>query len=1471
MRRNTIKTLLPTFLFSGNTISCINLDQFVNPTNKKKSALPAIILGSHLSSLRHCATHLPVKLLMLFIVGIVVAFSSYFLQAQPSTLGKDFYCAFLPNFHSNTSSANDSLYIYVVSTQPTSGTVTIIEPTGTSTQVQFATTVANPIFTLVRHWSVGELRGANQLGNITTVNETERAVRRTFRIQTDNDVAVYALNQADLTSDASLILPVSVLGTEYTILTYKADGRSTNGQISSSHTPSQFAIIATEDNTNITFQLSAQSQRISANTPTTITLNAGEVYFLQTFVSGDANLQNLDFSGSSISASKPVAVFAGHQRATVPVQTPTTTLVENSRDHLYEQMIPASLWGKAYLITPFIQPISAVRATGYEDLFRVVANQDNTILYRNNSQLAVLNKGQFYEAPLTSAFQLTSNNRVMVALYKRTHTPNARASGVNNIGDPFMMIIPPQRQYLNKYRFQNCFVPNQRGTFVEQNFTIITVNTNKDFTLDGRKITPNWLPIEGTCYSYAHVRTTSGAHSIESPENFALYVYGYGEANSYGYVGGMAFLPDVEEPFITTSGDKKICIGDSVNIEIFGTARQINWARLSGDPAPCADCKKVTFLPGQTSQYLISGIDGFGCVFPPQTITITVAPLPTVDLQPDTNVCSDISVGLKAFGESEFFIWDPPTGLQCATCRITNTIPPRSATKGSTITYKAVAYNVRFSHPVCVAEDSITIKYAPGIALQIPRDQTLCRGDSLFVKFNYGGNIRWSPADAVSCTNCTEGYIKPKLGVTRITFMADSADCVSSGSFEIRLIDKPTLDLPPDTTVCENQVLDVNIITNASTVEWLPRKGLPCYDCKSFSYQPTASITYYVTARNGVGDCSITDSFSIKTTPQPIVVAEPIDTAFCRGGSMKVRISSSNVQEWEWTLTKGINGRPNSGLSCTDCAEPVVTADENTSDTLIYSYKAFSVNNGVRTCETMNNIMVRIQANPTLTLQASIPTICKGESVVLNAQSSSNVQWRSSKGFTDTLNKTPTVTPESTTTYFAIAKNQFGCSVLDSVTIVVNNLPTITGDSVIEYCKGRSAVYELKNVTDGATIRWEPQPTELLTSDGKKVRFADDNSKTYKVTATSPENCTTSITVNAIVDLCDKILAVSSGVNVGSIYTCADTLSEFVLSNLISNGSQLPINVSSINITEQIGATAVLSTPQLPFVVDVDSVVKIPIRITPSSSGAFRVVIEVSSDGKKALHTVAFDGTGVSYPIKATILSNTYPAGSQQSIPIYISSKHLDIQNITKFDVYMSYHSKWMRFVDTDPILPPSIKSKGWSITSTEKPNGDSTYTHFQLRSSTPLLDTGLILNPTYQLLLSNNSSYSPSVRVVIPDDQKDCIIEEGSSASIYVNACAYNLRQVFFSLDSLALASIAPNPVTSNEVTIKYSVLFPGEATITLLNSVGESVKTIVNTLKNSGNHTEYISLQDIPSGYYVIRIESNGEFKTTPLVLLK
>jgi hypothetical protein len=61
-----------------------------------------------------------------------------------------------------------------------------------------------------------------------------------------------------------------------------------------------------------------------------------------------------------------------------------------------------------------------------------------------------------------------------------------------------------------------------------------------------------------------------GAHTIDSPRLMGLYVYGYGEAVSYGYVGGMAFVPDIEDDAVTAGPDQSICIGDSAQLKSGG-------------------------------------------------------------------------------------------------------------------------------------------------------------------------------------------------------------------------------------------------------------------------------------------------------------------------------------------------------------------------------------------------------------------------------------------------------------------------------------------------------------------------------------------------------------------------------------------------------------------------------------------------------------------------------------------------------------------------------------------------------------------------------------------------------------------------------------------------------------------------------------------------------------------------------------
>ncbi|MER3329574.1 MAG: hypothetical protein RIF34_08365, partial [Candidatus Kapaibacterium sp.] len=52
-------------------------------------------------------------------------------------------------------------------------------------------------------------------------------------------------------------------------------------------------------------------------------------------------------------------------------------------------------------------------------------------------------------------------------------------------------------------------------------------------------ITSTFRTINGIEYSYANIPVSGGSHFITADTNFGLCVYGYGQTNSYGYVGGL--------------------------------------------------------------------------------------------------------------------------------------------------------------------------------------------------------------------------------------------------------------------------------------------------------------------------------------------------------------------------------------------------------------------------------------------------------------------------------------------------------------------------------------------------------------------------------------------------------------------------------------------------------------------------------------------------------------------------------------------------------------------------------------------------------------------------------------------------------------------------------------------------------------------------------------------------------------------
>lgn len=459
--------------------------------------------------------------------------------AQADSKGTDFRFTFLPNYHDALFDNRDSLYIFIAVEQPTSGEILYSDRYGQVSKQAFSIADPTAMYTFAVPSLQFELEGFNNSGVIPSFNEqNEQVALQSFHITTDADATVYAMSRSYKSTDAFLVLPTDALGKHYAVLSYKSNGRSNGPILDGFSTPSQFVVVATENNTEVQITPSEPTWE-NGMEPQRVVLQAGECYLVQ---AGLTPLRlNTDLTGTRITSSKPVAVFSGHQRATIPAEQSDKL---RTRNLLAEHLPPIETWGYRALATPYPIPYNETK-TG-NDLVRVLAFYDSTVVTINGVQTATLVGGTYYEQPLQQAAYIEATAPILVAQYKKTSRAEMESAGRS--GDPFMMLIPPEEQFLPSYRFINPQVESKTPEppffkpiiFQEQYATVVVPRLHvPSLRLDGAPVTATFTDIPGTPWAYAHLAVSDGVHTVEAAVPIGLYVYGYGEADSYGYTGGM--------------------------------------------------------------------------------------------------------------------------------------------------------------------------------------------------------------------------------------------------------------------------------------------------------------------------------------------------------------------------------------------------------------------------------------------------------------------------------------------------------------------------------------------------------------------------------------------------------------------------------------------------------------------------------------------------------------------------------------------------------------------------------------------------------------------------------------------------------------------------------------------------------------------------------------------------------------------
>ncbi len=1337
-------------------------------------------------------------------------------QAQQTTKGRDFYVAFLPNWHGGIN-ALDSVHVFIAAEQATTGTVSYSD--GFFSINRNFTLNAGQVYDLAVSWLDGEMTGYNLGFGYASPNDNELVTSRSFHVQTNQDVSVYAMNQAVTTADAAVVYPVAALGTEYMVLSYKADGRTNNGQINTSYTPSEFCIVATQDNTVVTVIPSVPTSE-SGMAPKSVRLDKGETWLCQ---SDYSTVQlNYDLSGTRITSTAPIAVFSGHQRATVPVERIATAF---SRDHLYEQMPPVNVWGMNYIITPVARPSGYAQIPGVQDLYRVLAANNGTEVRFNGVVVATLSRGQLYEAPLTSAGLLSASDRVLVAIIKQTHSDQ-----VNNtrVGDPFMMIVPPRSQYLKKYTFVNTQVG---GAYLEQYTTIITAaNNTAKLRLDGSFFDANWQAIPNTCYAYAHVRMTPGAHTLESPLLVGLYVYGYGQALSYGYVGGMAFVPDLGNDEVTAGPDQNICIGDSVTIKMNGRIQTGSWTSATpGVSAPCSNCRQFSLAPLKDVRYVLTATDSLGCEIV-DTVNVIVNELPDVMIRPDSILCTDNPTMLRAQGRFQSAIWTPSIGLSCTNC------PNPIATPTKNMRYYVTVHNG--SSPRCVATDSIDIIFRPGLANALPKYDTICRGDSAFFHVNYGGSLRWTPTTNINCAVCDSVWIHPPV-TTTYTVTGDSSICTTQAQVTVVVVNPPNVQIPHDISVCKGQSAILNAVSNASSFTWSPPTFLSSTSSAQVQTTPDSDIVYTLRTRSAINSCESVDTVHVHVIPTPTIDVAPTDTSICSSDRIRLHLGVSGADSIAWT--------PSTGLSCTDCADPYVQLSSD------QRYTVSAIIKGG--CSVDRSFMVHVVPGPQLLLSTKTLKLCQGDIAHFDLQSNASVQWSPSVGLscTDCLSPRFTASDTGRYVYMVRASTANGCTAFDSVVVHVMALPTDTVSLVPDTLCANSgpARVRVHAAKGGTRYRWENAPG-LSCDTCAEPTLEPAQSTVYRVHITTSEGCVKTLDLPLSVVPCQRRLQLlSPGAEIGS--ACDAHRVYFSIQNV---GDAL-MKVDTVYAETLNGLRAELdSAMNFPVNLSAGQLLSVPVLLSPNQVGQLSARMAVQSNASSSgLDTLSYTDLLLEsqrYGLNLDVESNSTHPGDVIVVPISLRSNQWPQTHVHAVDFRLRYPSQSMTFMKSVSVIS-ALASKGWTVSADDElsQNGVSSVV-FHARGDSALNANGLFVYPRFQTFVSQASSFDVSIDSVWFPLEQICMQGSSTPATIELSGCAYNLRAVQGVSTSFVLHAIDPNPFVGDIIRLRYALSYDCHTDLRLVDALGRTIRPLVNTLQAAGEYSLTVSAGELSDGIY-------------------
>jgi len=480
-------------------------------------------------------------------------------------------------------------------------------------------------------------------------------------------------------------------------------------------------------------------------------------------------------------------------------------------------------------------------------------------------------------------------------------------------------------------------------------------------------------------------------------------------------------------------------------------------------------------------------LNGFGNDFGMDDISFRGC---SCDFSPGYNVsiCSGTSTALSASGGISY-LWN--TGA---------TVNNITVAPGSTSTYSLVMSN---GSSLDTTRYVVTVYTTP--TLTVSSNSTICAGNNTILTAGGANNYVWSPPGGLNTANGPNVIASPLITTNYFVTGDISGSCPVTATVTVNVYLVPSIAIITNAGSCNGGgtvTLDGGNSVYYNSYLWSPSGVV------TETIDVPASGTYTLTLSNS--NCSTSIPITLNVLPT-INTSSP--TTICLGNSATIFVTGGTSYIWS----------PAAGLS--NPTGQTVIANPLTSTT----YTILGTNQ--YGCSNTGNASVSVSVNPlpTININPSTISICKGSSTILNAIGNTvappvNYIWKPISGLSGNTTASVTALPTvAIVNYTVTGTDQNGCYNTAGVTITVNPLPTIAVSPNKLICQGVSVIL---SATGGMNYTWLSSNAQNAAT-GSIVVAAPTVNTTYTVIGTDNNNCSSLGTVNITVQS-TPVITVSS-------------------------------------------------------------------------------------------------------------------------------------------------------------------------------------------------------------------------------------------------------------------------------------------------------------------------------------------------------